>query len=113
MVKKFLNKNAKAFWKEVKSVHNSKPTLPPTVDGVTGTNMIADLWRQHYCNLFNCVPSDIVFVDNVDHVETIQTQDVYQAISKMSDNKSTGLDQISNLRVVGWLRFWPYVLQHL
>ncbi len=95
MAKKLLCKNSKAFWKEVKFVNNCKPSLPCTIDGVSGANAIAALWQQHYNKLFNCVPTEFYKVDNVEGVSTIKTHEVYQVIQNLSVNKSTGMDSIS------------------
>ncbi len=33
-------------------------TLPCSIEGVSGAENIAELWRQHYSTLFNCVKSE-------------------------------------------------------
>ena len=48
MAKKPLNNTNKDFWKEVKRINNCKPSLPYTVDGVSGARAIAELWQRHY-----------------------------------------------------------------
>lgn len=46
------------FWREVKVVNNCEMPLLSSIDGLTGSEIIAELWRKHYRNLFNCVKSD-------------------------------------------------------
>jgi len=91
LAKKLVGKDTKAFWKEVKTIHNNKPSFP----GISGVNLIVDHWQQHHSKLFTCVQSEPYQVDNVDFVETIRTHEVYQAIKRLSANKSTGMDLIS------------------
>ena len=97
MAKKLLSNNAIDFWKEVRVINNCKISLPCTVDGTSGTDNIAELWRQHYSTLFNCVQSELYKVDDIDSNESmvIMSHEVYQAINKMSDNKASGEDHIS------------------
>ncbi len=47
-----------AFWKDVSPIHRSNVTLPCSIEGVSGAENIAELWRQHYTTLFNCVKSE-------------------------------------------------------
>ena len=95
MAKKLLNNTYKDFWKEVKHINNCKPSLPYTVDGVSGASAIAELWRRHYSKLFNCVQTNGYQVANVENIDMITTHEVSQAIKNLSDNKTTGMDYIS------------------
>ena len=58
---------------------------------------IAELWKQHYSELFNCVKSDLYKVGNVANSDTVEItcREVQQAITKRADNKASGLDQIT------------------
>ncbi|XP_042079355.1 uncharacterized protein LOC121814967 [Haplochromis burtoni] len=89
--------NTADFWKEVKALNNCKPSLPSTVEGVSGADNIAALWRQHYSALFNCIKSE-PYEDNLDMSNdtiSVRTHEVYEAIHRLSDNKSSGLDHIT------------------
>ena len=55
MARKLQQKDVLDFWKEVKIINNNKVPLPSNIDGVTGSPNIADLWKRHYEDLFNCV----------------------------------------------------------
>ena len=63
----------------------------------TGASKIAELWKQHYSELFNCVKSDLYKVGNVANSDTvgITCRVVQQAITQQADNKASGLDQIT------------------
>jgi len=67
--------------------------LPCTVDGISGTDHIAELWRQHYATLLNCIKSDLYKVDDIERnvPMTIKSHEVYQAINKLADGKAKGL----------------------
>ena len=40
--------NVTDFWKAATALNSCKPSLPCTVEGVSGADSIAELWRQHY-----------------------------------------------------------------
>ena len=58
MASKIMCNNVTDFWKEVRTLNNCKPSLPCNVEGTSGTDNIAALWRQYYFSLFNCIKSD-------------------------------------------------------
>ena len=97
MANKLLSNNSVDFWKEVRVLNNSKASLPCTVDGTSGTQHIAEVWRKHYSNIFNCINSDLFKVGNVkcDDNMVIMPQEVDKAINKLSNNKASGLDGIT------------------
>ena len=47
--------NVTEFWKEVTATNRAKAVLPCNIEGVSGADNIAELWRQHYSALFNCI----------------------------------------------------------
>jgi len=53
MAKKLKSNNVVDFWKEVRALNNCKTYLPCTVDGISGTDHIAELWQHYYGTLFN------------------------------------------------------------
>lgn len=59
MAENLLDNDVTVFWKEVKALNSNNTSLPCTIEGVSGGNNIAELWRQHYSELFNCV-KDII-----------------------------------------------------
>ena len=71
MAEKLLGNNVTGFWKEVRALNRSNTLLPCTVEGVSGTDNIAELWRQHYSDLFNCVTSDPFNVGNIAHEDVL------------------------------------------
>lgn len=75
-------------------LNNSKTSLPCTINEISETDNIAELWQQHYSTLFNCIKSDLYKVDNIECNDSmvIMTHKVYQAINKLSDSKASGLD---------------------
>jgi hypothetical protein len=104
IARKFLLKDTKSFWKEIKNVNSEGSCiLPSTVGGETGVNKICDMWQKHYQNLLNS-NTDISCKDGVlqslSHIEgfkddvVFQTCDVARAIKKLKSGKSAGLDGI-------------------
>lgn len=96
MAKKLLNNEVNDFWK-VRLLNKSKPSLPCAVDGISGAQTIAELWRKHYSNLFNSVQSDLYMSGNIksDDSMVIKAHEVYKAINKLSNNKASGPDGIA------------------
>ncbi len=86
-----------AFWKDVRSINRSNVTLTCSIEGVSGAENIAELWRQHNSTLFNCVksePGKVEVYSSMD-TESITTNEVYQAIIQLKERKTGGLDQIT------------------
>ena len=57
MADTLLHNDVNSFWKEVKTLNMARAALPCNIEGVTDAVDIADLWRQHYATLFNCIKS--------------------------------------------------------
>ena len=98
MAEKFLGNDVTGFGKEVRALVTVSTSLPCTVEGVSGAGKIAELWKQHYSELFNCVKSDLYKVGNVANSDTVGItcrEVVQQAITQLADNKASGLDRIT------------------
>ncbi len=69
--------------------------LPGTIEVVSGNYNIAELWRQPYFALFNCVKSDPYKVSDMVNRDVlgIITNEVHQAIKQLSANKASGSDK--------------------
>ena len=93
-------KSKNDFWKETRKIKCSKTPLPTSIEGASGDDDILKLWKKHYTELFNCLKetsranknydSEIEYSDNM----LVNTEDITQAINKLVDNKSCGLDGI-------------------
>lgn len=55
----------------MKVMNDCKAPLPSNVNGVCGSDNIAELWRQHYYELFNCIRSDTFVAEDVDPTENL------------------------------------------
>ena len=97
LAKKLQQNNPKDFWKEIKVINNSKMPLPSNIDGITGPENIAEVWKEHYSDIFNCVKSEEFNLGTVPTNDgvTIKPNEVKGAIEKLSVNKACGLDQIT------------------
>ncbi|XP_024116673.2 uncharacterized protein LOC112138347 [Oryzias melastigma] len=83
-------------WKEVKHINSGKQSIPCVIDGVSGPENILEHWRQHYSTTFNCGQTDEVYkINDVGACDAITVHEVLQASAKLSDNKATGLDDVS------------------
>ena len=93
-------KSSNAFWRETRKIKCSKTPLPTSIEGVSGNDEILRLWKKHYTELFNCLKetsrtnkycsSKVVYSDGM----LVTADDITQAINKLDDNKSCGLDGI-------------------
>lgn len=97
MAKKVISNNATDFWKEVKVLNNCRMPPPCTIDGISGVDNIAELWRQQNSTLFNCVQSDIYVPVSVECVDSkvFFSHEASHTINKLTDNKASGLDHIT------------------
>ena len=83
LAEKLLNKNVIEFSKEVRTINRSNTLLPSTIEGVSGADRIAELWKQNYSALFNCIKSDSYKVGNIANRDAvgITTIEVFEAIA--------------------------------
>ena len=51
------NISSKAFWQNIKKLKKSSP-LTAAVGGASGSQKIAEMWRNHFSNLLNSVKND-------------------------------------------------------
>lgn len=91
--------NYKSFWKEVKQMKNCRTPLPTSIDGVSGGDAIAELWRKHFMDLFNCVRSNNEWKYNMVHDSQyneirVCSDEIKSAIKQLDLNKSCGWDGI-------------------
>ena len=79
-------------------MNGNNKSLPSCVGGVSGKDDIADVWREHFDKLFNCIQDDDVNTRMINaeySADIIVTSDeVVLAIRKLSTGKSSGLDGI-------------------
>ena len=86
------------FWKEIKKLSPNNVPLPVSIDDATGKQEVADMWKEHFKNLLNCVKgknsssliSDCEFNPN----SVISPGEIEDAINKLVGGKSCGLDGI-------------------
>ncbi len=84
MAKKLQQNRTYEFWKEVKAINNSKMPQPSSISGTTGSENVAELWRKHYCDIFNCVRGKECTVGDVPHHDgvVVRPDEVLYAIDK-------------------------------
>ena len=79
-------------------MNSNHTSLPSCVGGVSGKDDIADVWREHFDKLFNCIHDDDVNTRMINaeyYSDIIVTSDeVAMAIRKLSTGKSSGIDGI-------------------
>ena len=57
LAKAFHSNTSKAFWQNIKKLKKSCP-LPAAVRGASGSQKIAEMWKNHFSNLLNSVESN-------------------------------------------------------
>ena len=99
LARKMQNNNLTDFWKGVKIINNNRTPLPSDIEVVSCPEKIADLWREHYSKLFNCVKSNTVRIDNeykgLSADMIVRSVDIYDSIHMLDNNKACGMDCIS------------------
>ena len=78
-------------------VNNGTMPMASCIDGTTGSDSIAELWRKHYENIFTCVTSEVPNIGVVPHNENvfINHDAVSHAIDNMALNKACGHDHVA------------------
>lgn len=99
LARKLLNNNLIDFWQEVKVMNSNKTSLLADIEGISSSEKIAELWREHYRDLFNCVKSNPVRLDH-EHIKfsvdmIVTAADIHDAINKLENNKACGMDCIT------------------
>ena len=91
------------FWKNIRKHSKSKSALSNCIDGVTGENAIADLWRDHYESLLNDSThhdekADVLqsFNNICSHAGMYVTMsEVLEVVKDLPNRKSSGLDGLN------------------
>ena len=96
------NKQHDHFWVLVKRYLGAGTSLPPSVGNVSGSVNIAEMWGDHFRNIFNddSCGSDSVLLYQLAcepslDVPPITTSDVCNAVKNLKPGKSAGFDNIS------------------
>jgi hypothetical protein len=98
---KFLDKDKKTFWKDVKSSCNSDTaTSSTTIAGVTGPENICKMWYTYFSDLLNTSKdfskkeSVLRNLADVGDADLFSTSDIKCIIKNLKKEKSPGLDNI-------------------
>lgn len=80
-------------------MNNSNLSLPNTIDSVTGSQNIVNMWKSHYEDLFNCLgkEQDVnSLCKNVEYKLDVEVShcELIKAITDLKNNKGCGLDGI-------------------
>ena len=99
LAKKLSSANNDEFWKEIHSINNCNTPLPDTINNVTGSDNIVELWRKHFYDIFNCLQKQSIDKSKIllasSHSEVLVTaEEIRQAINKLDLNKTCGADGI-------------------
>ena len=99
LAKKLSSANNDEFWKEIHSINNCNTPLPDTINNVTGSDNIVELWRKHFYDIFNCLQKQSIDKSKIllasSHSEVLVTaEEIRQAINNLDLNKTCGADGI-------------------
>jgi len=97
------NKDPIAFWKEIRTVNNSKATVHVNCIGsANGDTEIVNMWRDHFDRLYHSNHDEIsrdLFYSRLDDSDfsdfNVTIFDICEAIRKQKSGKATGLDGIA------------------
>ena len=105
IARKFMLKDTKSFWKEIKNINSDGcSVLPSSVGKVSGDQNICHMWKDHYESLLNsnndvsCKSyvlkslSTLSIQDNW----SFNVEDICSAINKLKSGKSAGVDGIQS-----------------
>ena len=103
MAKDLESKNNKSFWKKVSKINRKHLPLPNVLNGCHGEKDIANMWRDHYETLLNCVKSDeckekiIDFLSSDNNIKNVVIQpcQVKEALKSAKLGKACGHDGLA------------------
>ena len=90
------------FWKQISRLYPASGRIAQTVDGVTGEQDIANMWKEHFSETLNSVHSEV----NKDYVENFLSQrpendeqfvsvdELSIVVKKLQTGKSVGRDGV-------------------
>ena len=95
----FAQRNMNNFWKEIKKQNKNIDTLPSEVEGISGTNNIAEYWRQCFMDVLTSVPRNQhlkTSILDLDEGMLVTVSDVIKAVQRLSSSESSGIDNITS-----------------
>ena len=98
-----LYKDSRTFWKEIQQIAGNMNSCPAqTIDGVTGSQEICNMWKGHFTSLLNSC-RDFSKRESVEkrvaviaYVDRYKPDDVAEAIKELKRNKSPGADMLTS-----------------
>ena len=94
LAQKLAANNTKDFWKHMRSL-NPSHKLPFAIDGFTGSDIIAQKWKEEFESRFNCVDSSRsemhLHPSNTD-VDSVTVEEVLFLVGRLSNDKTSGYD---------------------
>ena len=102
---KLVDKKHMEFWKEVKHMNARNTPLPTCIDGISGADNIAQMWRDHYYDIFNSVNQPIDVVYTVDESTNfgdvvVPSEEVDRAVRELVVNKFCGIGLYRDVWIV-------------
>ena len=92
------------FWKDVNSINNKKAPKAMVINGASGEVNIANMWKEHFKSIFNCVSDDraksYVYkkLNNVSYCTDYQITPllISECIAKLKFGKANGADLLQS-----------------
>ena len=92
------NKDSKSFWHEVRKQSNCRNSTSSNIEGVSGDQEIAGLWRNHFYSILSDVPREMS-TNDIDFNDTnyvnVNFNEVRKAINRLKKGSASGPDGIS------------------
>ena len=82
-----------------------KTPLPQTVEGVTGMEEVAEMWRGHFRAVLNCLNNERIDVGSynlacdAEKNCIVRGTEIERSIAKLKNGKSNGMDNVSSERL--------------
>merc|ERR1711888_457144 len=87
LAKKLSNGNTDEFWKEIHAINNCNTPQPDTINNVSGSENILELWRKHFYDIFNClqklsIDKSKILLASSHNEDLVTTDKIRQTINK-------------------------------
>ena len=104
LAEKLLGKSDKLFWSEIKKMNRGNTPVVSTVNGVTGSKNIAEMWKKHFETLLNSSKNVDKKNEVLDAVSGVNSNNCYfvrfsvdeikDGFKNIKNGKTCGLDSI-------------------
>ena len=102
LARKFQGKSMHAFWSDIKTLNSNKPRVPTTIDGVSGTANVCNIWKSKFKGILNSIEDSASATElrlrlrNMERAPMLLTtpSEIASIVGGLAAGKSPGTDNV-------------------